>query len=300
MRLLIVDDEAPARDRLHRLLAQEADIAWIGHARDGIEALALVDSAKPDVVFLDVQMPELSGIDVAASLPSPAPLLVFATAYDEYAVRAFDADAIDYLLKPFDRERLQRTLARVRERLASRRVQAQPPEPGSQATRLPAALTDRGAGYLRQLLVSERGVTRVIPLEQIGWIETADNYVMLHPVNTGNTGNTVNTVNTVNTGNPGNPGKSATSSALLRQTLTGLLEGLGPAFIRCHRRAAVQVSMIEQLISLDKGDAVLLLHGGSRVPCSRQYRNAVMAAIRSAAAPGSLGAPGRASHQTII
>lgn len=251
MRVLIVDDEAPARERLHRLLAGEPDIAWIGHARDGIDALAQVGSGRPDVLFLDVQMPELSGIEVAASLPSPAPLIVFATAYDEYALRAFDANAVDYLLKPFGRERLQRTLARVRERLAGRGG-----HPG-----LAPALAGLGSQYLRQLLVSERGVTRVVRVEHIGWIETADNYVMLHAVDALG---------------------AVMPSALLRQTLTGLLERLGPAFVRCHRRGAVQVGMIERVISLDKGDAELLLRGGLRVPCSRQYRAGVMAALQAA------------------
>lgn len=252
MRVLIVDDEAPARDRLHRLLAQEPDVAWVGHARDGIEALAQVESGKPDVVFLDVQMPELSGIEVAASLPSPAPLIVFATAYDEYAVSAFDANAVDYLLKPFDRERLQRTLARVRERMAGRGRQ-----PG-----LAPALAGIGAAHLRQLLVSERGGTRVVRIDDIAWIETADNYVMLHSLDAAG---------------------GRVPSALLRQTLTGLLERLGPAFVRCHRRAAVQVGMIERVAALDKGDAELLLRGGACVPCSRQYRAGVMAALQATA-----------------
>lgn len=239
MRVLIVDDEAPARARLHRMLAQEPDVSCVMHACDGIEALALVDSARPDLLFLDVQMPGCSGIEVAASLPQPAPLLVFATAYDAYALRAFDANAVDYLLKPFDRERLQRSLARVRERLAGKLA--------------PAGVAQALAAHtVRQLLVSERGVTRVVRVEHIGWIETADNYVMLH---------------------------TADGHALLRQTMGGLLVQLGGAFVRCHRRAAVQLGFVEQVVALDKGDATLLLRGGMRVPCSRQYRAALMVAL---------------------
>jgi two-component system LytT family response regulator len=233
MRVLIVDDERPARDKLHRLLAQEPDVAAIAHACDGVEALAQVESFGPDVLFLDVQMPEVSGIDVAASLPAPAPLVVFATAYDAYALSAFDANAVDYLLKPFDQARLARAMARVRERLAARGA-------------APGPATGQAVA---KLLVLERGVTRVIPVEQIGWLETADNYVVLH---------------------------TAHGQPLLRQTLSNLVTQLEPAFVRCHRRAAVQVSWIEQVVTLDKGDAELVLRGGMRVPCSRQYKAAVV------------------------
>lgn len=233
MRVLIVDDEKPARDKLRRLLAEEADITDVAEARDGVEALERIDAFGPDVVFLDIQMPEVSGIDVAASLPSPAPLIVFATAFDQYAIKAFDANAIDYLLKPYDKARLQRALVRIRERL-----------------RTPGALPDADNGQpVRQLLMTERGVTRIVRLEQIQWIETADNYVVLH------------------TGD-GQP--------LMRQTLAGLLDKLGPGFIRCHRRAAVQLDWIESLVALDKGDCELVLRGGARVPCSRQFKALVV------------------------
>ena len=231
MRVLIVDDERPARDKLHRMLALEPGITALQVAGDGIAALEQCHAFLPDVAFLDIQMPEVSGIELAASLPAPAPLVVFVTAYDQYAVQAFDANAIDYLLKPYDQARLQRTLVRVRERLR---------------TRAPAGATTLP---VRQLLVSERGMTRVVKVEDIAWIETADNYVVLH---------------------------TAGARPLLRQTLTGLLAQLGDAFVRCHRRAAVRPDLVEHVVSLDKGDCELLLRGGMRVPCSRQYRGALM------------------------
>jgi two-component system LytT family response regulator len=233
MRILIVDDEKPARDKLRRLLSQEADVTKLAEARDGVEALEQIAAFKPDVVFLDIQMPEVSGIELAASLPSPAPLIVFATAFDQYAISAFDANAIDYLLKPYDQARLQRALTRVRERLAA-------PQP------VPAF--DSGH-QVNQLLITERGVTRVIKVDQVQWIETADNYVVLH---------------------------TAAEQPLMRQTLAGLLDKLGPRFMRCHRRAAVQLDWVESVVALDKGDCELVLRGGARVPCSRQYRAAVM------------------------
>jgi two-component system LytT family response regulator len=224
MRLLIVDDERPARERLRRMLAQLGAVEAIGEAVDGIDALAKIESFRPDALFLDIQMPELSGLELAASLPAPAPLVVFVTAFDEYALRAFDANAIDYLLKPFDVERLQRALQRLRERL---QMQLAAP-----------ALPDLGPAHpVRQLLVSERAGTRVVRVADIQWIETADNYVMLH---------------------------TSDGSPLLRQTLTGLLGQLGA------------VEWIERVVALDKGDCELVLRGGARVPCSRQFRLAVM------------------------
>lgn len=237
MRILIVDDERPARDKLRRLLEQEPGITAIEEARDGVEAIERVATFAPDAIFLDVQMPEISGLEVAASLPDPAPLLVFATAYDEYAVRAFDANAIDYLLKPFDQPRLQRALQRLRERLAAR------------AAASPARL--RGLPP-QQLMVTDRGATRVIRVADIQWLETADNYVILH---------------------------TQTGSPLLRQTLGGLLEALGPQFRRCHRRAAVQLQWIDRIEASAKGDGEVLLRGGARAPLSRQFRQDLLAAL---------------------
>ncbi|RSZ57905.1 response regulator [Massilia atriviolacea] len=234
MRILIVDDERPARDKLRRLLAQESGISAIAEARDGVDAMQQIAAFAPDALFLDIQMPEVSGLELAASLPAPAPLIVFATAFDQYALKAFDANAIDYLLKPYDQARLRRALQRLRERVDARSAQALPPFAGQEP--------------LRQLLVAERGVTRVIRVDRIGWIETADNYVVLHTA----------------------------GAPLMRQTLAGLLEKLGPGFMRCHRRAAVQLAWIERVEALDKGDCELVLRDGARVPCSRQYRAALM------------------------
>jgi two-component system LytT family response regulator len=245
MRVLIVDDERPARDKLRRLLEQEPDIAAIEEARDGVEALERLPAFAPDLLLLDIQMPEITGLDVAASLPSPAPLVVFVTAYDEYAIRAFDANAVDYLLKPYDQQRLQRALQRVRERMAARTATGAPSGAQPAAVPMPA---------ITQLLVPERGGTRIVKVEQIQWIETADNYVVLH---------------------------TAEGQPLMRQTMAGLLDKLGPRFQRCHRRAAVQLDWIASVQTLDKGDGELILRGGARVPCSRQYRSELMDSLQA-------------------
>lgn len=236
MRVLIVDDERPARDKLRRLLAAQPGVTAIEEARDGVEALERIAQFGPDVVFLDVQMPEVSGLEVAASLPEPAPLVVFATAFDAYAVPAFDANAIDYLLKPFDAARLQRTMQRLQERLAARPAGA----PGPAATGLP----------VRQLLVADRGTTRVVRVQDIEWIETADNYVILHTATQG--------------------------SPLLRQTMAGLLESLGPGFVRCHRRAAVQLACIDRI----SAEGEVILRSGHTAPLSKQSRPDLLARLK--------------------
>ena len=246
IRILIVDDERPARDKLRRMLELEPDIGAIEEARDGVEALEMLPSFAPDVVLLDIQMPEIGGLEVAASLPSPTPLVVFVTAYDEYAIRAFDANAIDYLLKPYDQQRLQRALRRVRERLGAT-------APVAALTVATPAAAPAPLPAITQLLVPERGGTRIVKVEQIQWIETADNYVVLH---------------------------TADGAPLMRQTLAGLVEKLGPRFLRCHRRAAVQLDWIRSVQPLDKGDCELILRGDARVPCSRQYRPELMARLQ--------------------
>ena len=235
MRILIVDDERPARDRLRRMLALEGGIEAVEEAFDAHTALRLIPQFRPDALLLDIEMPELSGIDLAASLPEPAPLVVFVTAHDEHALRAFDANAIDYLLKPFSQERLGRALGRLRQRMDSG----------------PAPAAASGL-QVRQLLVSERGGTRVVQVADIDWLETADNYVVLH---------------------------TAQGAPLLRQTLSRLLAQLEPQFVRCHRRAAVRLAAIERIVPLERGDCELVLRSGARVPCSRQYRAAALAPL---------------------
>lgn len=158
MRVLIVDDEAPARRRLQQLLAPIDGIDVVGEAADGEAALALAERLRPDLMLLDVQMPELDGLAVAASLPDDGPAVVFVTAHDVYALQAFDAQALDYLLKPVAADRLARAIERARRRAAP-----------------------RASVPTRQLLVPTRqGGVAVLPCAEIHWLEAADNYVTLH------------------------------------------------------------------------------------------------------------------------
>lgn len=160
MRVLIVDDELPARQRMNRLLTRFDDVQVVGEASGGEEALRQVAALQPEVVFLDVQMPGLSGLDVAMSLPTPAPIVVFVTAFEHYAVGAFDVAAFDYLLKPVEPERLERCLQRLREKIV----------PAPSVAEAPPA----------QLLIADRGRTHVVAVADILWLEAADNYVVVH------------------------------------------------------------------------------------------------------------------------
>lgn len=160
LRLLVVDDEPPARARLRRLLAAHADVSVVGEAGDAAEALALAAALAPDALLLDIRMPGTDGLDLAASLPDPRPAVVFVTAHGEHALAAFDAAALDYLLKPVEPARLARALERLRERAAGAPAAPRP---------VPA-----------RLLIPDRGRLHVVLVAEIEWLEAADNYVVVH------------------------------------------------------------------------------------------------------------------------
>lgn len=238
IRALVVDDEAPARDKLRRWLGEDADIDVIGEATDGLSAAAEIAAMQPDVVYLDIQMPGLSGLEVAAQLePQSAPLIVFVTAYDEHAIKAFDLNAVDYLLKPYDKDRLLRTLTRVRDRLGG-------------PARSVAVSTARGqTGSSQRLLVPHGERLQLIESAAIHWLEADDNYVHVH---------------------------TATQRYLLRRTLQDLLVQLGEErFVRIHKSVAVNIGEIQSLTPLFKGDYELQLRSGGTLRLSRRYRDAL-------------------------
>lgn len=240
MRVLIVDDEAPARAKLRRMLGGFADVEIVGEAADGGAALELVARVAPDALFIDIQMPEIGGFDLAASLPDNAPALVFVTAFGQYALQAFEAQAIDYLLKPIVPDRLDLALQRLR-------VFVRGAEEGRSNGRT-------RTGPPRQLLVTDRGRTHIVRCVDIAWLEAVDNYVQLH---------------------------LGGRSLLMRRTFTGLLTDLGPPFVRTHRSAAVALAQVSELRPRENGDAIVVLHDGTRVPCSRPYRNRLVALLTS-------------------
>ncbi len=245
IRTLIVDDEAPARDKLRRWLAEQSDIELIGEAADGIGAAQAIATLQPAVVYLDIQMPGLSGLEVAAQLEGThAPLIVFVTAFDDHAIRAFDLDAVDYLLKPYDRERLQRTLVRVRERLSG-------------AKRGGSAITSARAqtGSSERLLVPRGEHLQLIDCSDIHWLEADDNYVHVH---------------------------TGSQRYLLRRTLQDLLIQLGEQrFVRIHKSAAVNVAEIQSITPLFKGDHEIHLRSGATLRLSRRFKAALFDGAQS-------------------
>ncbi|MFK2889581.1 LytR/AlgR family response regulator transcription factor [Dyella flagellata] len=238
---MIADDEAPAREKLERWIAEQADMAVVGSAEDGLSAAQCIELLRPQVAFLDVQMPALSGLQVAAQLePSSAPLIVFVTAFDEHAVKAFDLNAIDYLLKPYDQERFARTVQRVRERLHAH-------ESGATAVAMGRARTPS----CERLLVPDRERLQLIDAASIEWLEADDNYVHVHTI---------------------------ARTYLLRRTLQDLLSQLGDQrFVRIHKSTAVNLGSIGSLTPLFKGDYEIHLHNGRILRLSRRYREALFA-----------------------
>jgi two-component system LytT family response regulator len=241
IRALVVDDEAPARDKLRRWLLEQPDIQIAAEAEDGLSAAAAIVETEPDVVFLDIQMPGLSGLEVAAQLdPESAPLLVFVTAFDEHAIQAFELDAVDYLLKPFDKDRLHKALTRIR----SRRAAAESAAPAVRAARAQTGLSEH-------LLVPKGGRLQLIEAAAIHWLEADDNYVHVH---------------------------TAQSRYLLRRTLSDLLSLLGEQrFIRIHKSTAVNIAEVVALAPIFKGDHEVQLRSGVTLRLSRRFKDALFA-----------------------
>ena len=242
IRALIVDDEPLARARVRELLDGQTDVEVMGECGNGHEAIAAIRGRRPDLVFLDVQMPEVGGFGVLEALePAETPAVVFVTAFDEFAVRAFEVHALDYLLKPFDRPRFLQSLERAREAVRRRRE-------GRLDDRLSALLAhlDTSQRYLRRVLVKNGSRTVLLKTSEIDWIESAGNYVRLH---------------------------AGRDRHLLRETMVALEEKLDPEqFLRIHRSTMVNLERIRDLEPYFHGDYVLRLADGTRLTLSRTYR----------------------------
>jgi two-component system, LytTR family, response regulator len=234
IRVLIVDDEPLARRGIRQLLAGEPDVVVVGECRDGREALRALDAVTPDLVFLDIQMPELDGFGVIRARGAQRmPAVVFVTAHDAFAVRAFEAQALDYLVKPLHAARFAATMARVREqhRLGAVRVLA---------AQLQALL---GVVDRRIVAPTDTG-TAVIDVDRIDWIEAEDNYVRVH---------------------------AGSTAYLLRDSLAGLERRLDPdRFVRVHRGAIVRLDQVREVLTSANGETVAILRDDTRVPISRR------------------------------
>lgn len=260
IRVLLVDDEAPARSLLREYLGAHADLEVVGESANGFAAVKAISEQTPDLVFLDIQMPKLDGFEVLELLEPDArggrlPAVIFCTAYDEYALKAFEVHAVDYLLKPFGRERLAEALLRARERLAFAAARRGAPADSSPAAEPPAqpsptalAHTARGPGrFAHRIVVRDGAQVHVIPVERIEFVEAQDDYVSIHE-----------------------HAAAGTRSHLKHQPLAELAESLDPArFVRIHRSYVANVECIARIELLAKDQRVAVLQDGRQLPVSR-------------------------------
>ena len=236
LRAVVVDDEPPARALLREYLGAHGDVEVVAECADGFEAVKRIGELRPDLVFLDIQMPRLTGFEVLELL-DPGPAVVFVTAYDEHALRAFEVNAVDYLLKPYGRERLAEALGRARERL-----RAAGAAPAIQAAKLAASARPPGH-FAERILIRDGSQVHVIPAERVDFVEAQDDYVGVHA-----------------------EGKMH----LRAQTLSELADSLDPQrFVRVHRSYLVNLDRVARLETYTKDSRVVVLHGGREIPVSR-------------------------------
>jgi two-component system LytT family response regulator len=242
IRTLIVDDELLARNRLRQLLQAAPDIEVVGECGDGMGAVATIQQSKPDLVFLDIQMPELDGFGVLEAIGADAaPVVVFVTAYDKFALRAFEIHAVDYLLKPFDRERFQVALGRAVEQVKHRG--------DNQVIEKQAALIAelKSPKVTDRIAVKSGGLISWVKLDDVDWIGSADNYADLHV---------------------------GAKSYLLRETIAALATKLPPEkFLRISRTTIVNIGRIKELKRQFSGGYELTLQDGTQVMLSRRFRD---------------------------
>jgi two-component system LytT family response regulator len=261
IRVAIVDDEELARERMRSLLSEHNDIEVVAECADGAEALRAIDDKNPDLVFLDVQMPEVDGFEVVEALgrgdaeapegtPAKAPAIVFVTAHDDHALKAFEIHALDFLLKPFDEARFEKTLSRARRHVKQSRDTVD--------ARLLALLEDlrterRGQRHSDRLIVKSGGRVFFLRTEEIDWVEAAGNYVRLH---------------------------ARSESHLLRESMKNMEARLDPnTFVRIHRSAIVNIDRVKELEPWFHGEYIVIMRDGTRLTASRVYSDRLSALI---------------------
>jgi two-component system, LytTR family, response regulator len=247
IRAAIVDDEPLARRRIRSLLMDAPDVEVIAECANGKDAIESLEESPPDLLFLDIQMPEIDGFDVLQAIGrGHVPVVIFVTAYDQFALRAFEAHALDYLLKPFDDERFAAALHRARERIRQQ-------QGGDLDRRLQALLENvRGDhGYLRRLVVPSGHRSIFVRTEHIDWIEAERNYIRLHV---------------------------GGRAYLLRENLTRMASALDPTtFCRIHRSTIVNVDRIQAVEALFHGEYLVVLQDGTKLTSGRSYRRSLHA-----------------------
>lgn len=255
IRVVVADDEAVARRRVARLLREDPEISVIAECAGGMEAVDRVSSEQPDLVFLDVQMPDLTGIEVVERVGvERMPAVVFVTAFDRYAIKAFELNAVDYLLKPYDTERFQQALDRARKRIGDRDAEARATElrnvvqsllaekaKGGEQSALPTMGTP-----LDRIAVRVDGAMRIVRVADVDWFETDGNYLRLHIGRTNH---------------------------LIRGTAAELEKQLDPKqFVRIHRRYIVNLDRVGEVQPWFAGDAIVILNDGTKLRMSRSHR----------------------------
>lgn len=240
---IIVDDEPLARERIRTLLEAEADVEILAECASGPEAIEVLQARRPDLLFLDVQMPEMDGFAVLRQLAPPLPLVIFVTAFDEHAVKAFEAQALDYVLKPFKVARFKAAVARARELVARR-------QPDETTRRLLAMLEQQREHakpeYLSRVVVRDRNKVRFVKTAEIDWIEASGNYVVLH---------------------------AGKENHVVRETLATFEAQLSPKeFVRVSRSAMVNLDRVEHFEPTFNNEHVIVLANGARLPMTRGLR----------------------------
>jgi two-component system, LytTR family, response regulator len=248
IRVLIVDDEPAARNGIRQLLKHDPEVVVVGEARNGREAVRALENNGIDVVFLDVQMPELDGFGVVSAVGAQQmPTIVFVTAYDRHALHAFEVHALDYLLKPFTDDRFHDALARAKASIRQGRL-------GDLSGRLAALLKESGVApaappgsYLKRLAIRGGGRVTLLPVRDIDWLEAERDYVRVHA------------------------GKNA---HVIRETMKNIEDQLDPGrFVRIHRSTIVNIERVKELQPMFKGEYVVVLHDGTELKLSRGYRD---------------------------
>ncbi|MDQ2843147.1 MAG: LytTR family DNA-binding domain-containing protein [Acidobacteriota bacterium] len=242
IRTLIVDDESLARERIRTLLATDEEVKIVDECDSGPSAIAAIRQLSPDLIFLDVQMPQMNGVEVLHTIGDELrSTVVFVTAFEQYALAAFDAHAVDYLLKPFDAERFEESLQRAKNEIGSRKT-------GQASEHLLALIRSiqPSKRFLERVAVPSSGLVRFLKVQEIDWIESAGNYVCLHVKG---------------------------ESHLVRETMDSLERKLNPQnFGRIHRTAIINLDRIRELQAKSNGDAIVILRDGYRLTLSRNYR----------------------------
>ena len=243
IRTLIVDDEPLARDKIRMFLERDPEIEIIGECVDGVHAVASIEESNPDLLFLDIQMPGKDGFEVLRTVGvDRVAAVIFVTAYDEHALRAFEYHALDYLLKPFAANRFQDALTHAKSQLLS-----EPESPFKKQLMTLLGSVDGDSRYIRRLVVKTSGRIVFLKVEEVDWIEAAGNYLTLHV---------------------------GAASHLIRETMNDLESRLDPAqFLRIHRSTIVNIDRIREMQPLFHGDFTVILMNGTRLMLSRNYKS---------------------------